>query len=87
MKLQQPQNYNFRVSQFNSPRAQRGNDREMTTSPPGHHWEAKIALTTTAKLQQLRANNREMTTFAESCNDCEMQQPWSDKLETAAEFA
>ena len=44
------------------PRSQCGNDREMTTSPPGHH-----ALTMTAKLQQLRANSREMTTIAESC--------------------
>ena len=43
----------------------------------------KTALTTTAKLQQLRVNNREMTTFAESCNDREMQWPWNDKLETA----
>ena len=55
----------------------------MTTSPPGHHREAKIVLTTTAKVQQLRANSREMTTFAESCNDREMQRPRSDKLETA----
>ena len=55
----------------------------MTTSPPDHHREARIALTTTAKLQQLRANSREVTTFAESCNDRETQRPWSDKLETA----
>ena len=34
MKLQQPRNYDFRVSQFNLP-SQSGNDREMTTSPPG----------------------------------------------------
>ena len=55
----------------------------MTTSPPGHLREAKIALTMTAKLQQLRANSHEMTTFAEACNDREMQRPRSDKLETA----
>ena len=75
MKLQQARNYDFRVSQFNPPRSQSGNDREMTTSPPSHHRDAKNALTTTAKLQQLRANSREMTTFAESCNDREMQRP------------
>ena len=51
--------------------SQRGNNREMTTSPPGHHREEIIALTTAAKLQQLRANSHEMTTFAESCNNCE----------------
>ena len=37
----------------------------------------------TAKLQQLRVNSHEMTTFAESCNDRDMQRPRSDKLETA----
>ena len=42
-----------------------------------------ITLTTTAKPQQLRVNSREMTTFAASCNDCEMQRPRSDKFETA----
>ena len=42
-----------------------------------------ITLTTTAKLQQLRVNSREMTTFAASCNDREMQRTRSDKLETA----
>ena len=42
MKLQQPRNYDFRVSQLNPPRCQSGNDREMTTSPTGHDWEAKI---------------------------------------------
>ena len=67
MKLQQPRNYDFRVSQFDLP------VHERTTSPPGHHGEAKFALKTTAKLQQLHANSREMTTFAESCNDREMQ--------------
>ena len=71
MKLQQPRNYDFRASQFDPPRSQSGNDRETTTSPPGHHWEANVALTTTAKLQQLRVNSREMTTFAESCSDRE----------------
>ena len=49
--------------------SQSGNDREKTTSPPGHHWEEKIALTTTAELQQPRANSREMATFAELCSD------------------
>ena len=83
MKLQQPRNYDFRVSQFDPPRSQSGNDRETMTSPPGHHWEADVALTTTAKLQQLRDNSREMTTFAESGNDREMQRPWNDKLEAA----
>ena len=57
--------------------SQSGNDRGTTTSPPGHRRAAKIALTTAAKLQQLRANNCEMTTFATSCNereckDCEV---------------
>ena len=51
--------------------------------PPGHHWEVKIALTKTAKLQQFRANRSEMTTFAESCNARHMQRLWSDKLDTA----
>ena len=83
MKLQQPRNYDFRVSQFDPPRSQSGNDRETTTSPPGHHREANVALSTTAKLQQLRVNSREMTTLAESCNDREMQRPRNDKLETA----
>ena len=43
----------------------------MTTPPTGHHREARIALTTTAELQHLQANNRQMTTFAESCNNRE----------------
>ena len=51
----------------------------MTTLPPGHRG-ARIAFTT-AKLQQLQANNSEMTTFAESRNDREMQRPWNDKPE------
>ena len=63
MKLQQPRNYDFEVSQLNLLRSPSGNDRDMLTSPPGHHWEAVVVLTTTAKLQQLRANNRETTTF------------------------
>ena len=54
----------------------------MTTSPPGHHREAKAALMTTAKLQQLLANSCEMTTFAESCNDLECNDCEVDKLET-----
>ena len=37
MKLQQPRNYDFRVSQFDPPKSQSSNDRETTTSPPGHH--------------------------------------------------
>ena len=37
MKLQQPQNYDFRVSQFDPPRSRSGHDRETTTSPPAHH--------------------------------------------------
>ena len=70
-----------------------GNDRETTTKVATTvkrrllHLaiiEAPmITLTTTAKLQQLRVNSREMTTFAASCNDREMQRPRSDKLETA----
>ena len=93
MKLQQPRNYDFRVSQFDPPRSQSGNDRETTTKVATTvkqrllHLaiiEAQmITLTTTAKLQQLRINSREMTTFAASCNDREMQRPRSDKLETA----
>ena len=42
-----------------------------------------MALTTTAKLPQFRANSREMTTFAQSCSDRQMQRPRSEKLETA----
>ena len=41
------------------------------TSPLGQ--QANIALTTIAKIQQLRVNIREMTIFAESCNDRAMQ--------------
>ena len=41
VKLQQPQNYDFQVSQFNL-RSQSGNGREMTTSPPEDHREAKL---------------------------------------------
>ena len=93
MKLQQPRNYDFWVSQFGPPRSQSGNDRETTTKVATTvkrrllHLaiiEAQmITLTTTAKLQQLRVNSREMTTFAASCNDRKMQRPRSDKLETA----
>ena len=46
--------------QLNLLDSQGGNSREMTTSPPGHHWEVTVALTTTAKLQ-VWANSREMT--------------------------
>ena len=93
MKLQQPRNYDFWASQFDPPRCQSGNDRETTTKVATTvkrrllHLaiiEAQmITLTATAKLQQLRVNSREMTTFAASCNDREMQRPRSDKLETA----
>ena len=88
MKLQQPRNYYFQVSQFDPPRSQSGNDREMTTKVATTvkrrllHLaiiEAQmITLTTTAKLQQLRVNSREMTTFAAypattaKCNDREV---------------
>ena len=61
MKLQQPRNYDFGMFQFNLSGSQGGNSREMTTSPPGHYWEVTVALTTAAKLQQVRANSREMT--------------------------
>ena len=61
MKLQQPRNYDFWMLQFNLLGSQGGNSREMTTSPPGHHLEVIVALTTAAKLQQVRANSREMT--------------------------
>ena len=60
MKLQQPRNYNFWIFQVNLLGSQCSSSRQMTTAPPGHHWEATVALTTTAKLQQLRANSREM---------------------------
>ena len=93
MKLQQPRNYDFRVSQFDPPRSQSGNDRETTTKVATTvkrrllHLaiieRQVITLTTTAKPQQLRVNSREMTTFAASCNDREMQRPRSDKFETA----
>ena len=75
--------YDFRVSQFDPPRSQSGNNGETTTSLPGHDWEANITFTTTAKLQQLRVNSRDMTTFAETCNNREMQRPRSDTLEPA----
>ena len=60
MKLQQPRIYDFGMFQFNLLGSQGGNSREMT-SPPSHHWEATVALTTAAKLQQFQANSREMT--------------------------
>ena len=93
LKLQQPRNYDFRVSQFDPPRSQSGNDRETTTKVATtvkrrllHQAIIErqiITLTTTAKPQQLRVNSREMTTFAASCNDRKMQRPRSDKFETA----
>ena len=93
MNLQQPRNYDFRVSQFDPPRSQSGNDRETTTKVAmtvkrrllhlAIIERQIITLTTTAKPQQLRVNSREMTTFAASCNDREMQRPRSDKFETA----
>ena len=61
IKLQQPRNYDFWMFQFNLLGTQGGTSREMTTSPPGHYWEGTVALTTAAKLQQVRANSREMT--------------------------
>ena len=61
MKLQQPRNYDIGMFQFNLLGSPAGNSRAMTTSPPGHHWEATVALTTAAKLQKVQANNREMT--------------------------
>ena len=74
MKLQQPRNYDFRVSQFDPPRSQSGNDRETTTKVATTVKRRLlhlaiierqiITLTTTAKPQQLRVNSREMTTFA-----------------------
>ena len=60
MKLQQPRNYDFWMFQFNLLGSQGGNSREMTTSPPGRYWEVTAALTTAAKLQQVRANSREI---------------------------
>ena len=93
MKLQQPRNYDFRVSQFDPPRSQSGNDHETTTKVAmtvkrrllhlAIIERQIITLTTTAKPQQLRVNSREMTTFAASCNDREMQRPRGDKFETA----
>ena len=41
-KLQQPRNYDFGMFQFNLLGCQGGNSREMTTSPPGHHWKATV---------------------------------------------
>ena len=61
MKLQQPRSYNLWMFRFNLLGSQGGNSREMTTASPGHHWRATVAPTTTAKLQQFRANSREMT--------------------------
>ena len=53
--------WDFWTFQFNLLGSQGGNSCEMMTSPPGHHWEATVALTTAAKLQQFRANSRAMT--------------------------
>ena len=55
MKLQQPRNYDIGMFQFNLLGSQGSNSREMTTSPPGHHWEATVALTTAAKLQKVHS--------------------------------
>ena len=55
LKLQQPRNYDFGIFQLNLLGSQGGNSREMTTSPPNHHWGNSLALTTAAKLQQFRA--------------------------------
>ena len=56
MKLQQPRNYDFRVSQFALPRSRSGNDREMTTSSFGHPWNSRSAFTITAKFHLNWAN-------------------------------
>ena len=64
MKLQQPRNHDFRVSQFDPPRSQSSNDRETTTSPPGHLWEVLRGKCCTH-------NDRQTTTIAS-------QQPWND---------
>ena len=42
LKLQQPRNYDFGMFHFNLLGSQGGNSREMTTSPPGHRWEATV---------------------------------------------
>ena len=74
-KLRQPRNYDFVCPKS----AHRGPKVATTVECRLLHLaivqEAKIALTMTAKLQQLRTNNREMTAFAESCNDHKMQRP------------
>ena len=72
MKLQQPRNYDFRVRPTEVPKWQRP---WFSTWPS---LRGKSSLKTT-----LRVNSREMTTFAKSCNEREMQRPWNDKLETA----
>ena len=61
------------------PRSQSGNDREIPTSPPGHHWEAKIALTTTAKLHKLRANTplKWHDLLLDPCNDHNDLRNWT----------
>ena len=64
MKLQQPLNRDFRVSQCDPLRSQSSNDRETTTSPPGHHWEVLRGKCCTH-------NDRQTTTTAS-------QQPWND---------
>ena len=78
MTLQQ----HFRVSEFTLLRSDNGNNCEMTTSPPGHRREAKLAITATASLQKLWASNREIKTSAKSCNDRKMQQRWNNESET-----
>ena len=82
--LQQPRTYDFRVSQFNlpSPKVVTTVKWRLLHLGPDHHREAGIALTTTAKLQQLRASNLEMMTFAESCynRDCNDRKVISQKL-------
>ena len=80
MKWQQPWNYDCWVSQFRLPRSQSGNDREMTTSPPGYHWEEKLHSQRpprVTKLQQLRASSREWRLLQNlamtvTCNDREV---------------
>ena len=58
MKIRQPRNYDFRVSQFNIPRSQSGNDHEMTDD--FSTWPSLRLANCThndRQLEQLRANS------------------------------
>ena len=77
----QPRNYDFGMFRFNLLGPQGGNSREMTTSSRGHHWEATLTLTTAAKLQQFRANSREMHNSLQTTTILS-QQPWNDESKT-----